>query len=275
MINWSKYNRSNINSNINDIRNKGRYGDTMLMHVSPEEVGIMSQMGGISKNPSTGLPEGFMLLPFLQNLIMGGLGGIGSAVSGLGSAIASGLGGAGTAAAAPVAAKAGIGGAMMAPVIPAAPTIAGLGTATVPELLASSQASIIPGMAATGGGGGMLASGVPTTWEAMAAAPSMQMPSVPGTGNKLLGGIGKAGSKIANFAKEHPGMSLMGLYGIGSLASSLSEDDPYVYPDTGGREGRAAYNERKKWNIEQQYPSGDNAYTNYPHYQWNYFRRTS
>jgi hypothetical protein len=49
---------------------QGRYGDSMLLHVSPQEVqGIASLIpGGLTTNPHTGLPEAFFFLPFLASL---------------------------------------------------------------------------------------------------------------------------------------------------------------------------------------------------------------
>lgn len=60
----------------------GRYGDSMLMHVNPEEVRALNMMAGIAgrhitTNPDTGLPEAFNLfdiLPFAVNLIAPGMG---------------------------------------------------------------------------------------------------------------------------------------------------------------------------------------------------------
>lgn len=60
----------------------GRNGDTMLMHVNPEEVRALDMMAGIAgrhvtTNPDTGLPEAFNLfdiLPFAINLIAPGMG---------------------------------------------------------------------------------------------------------------------------------------------------------------------------------------------------------
>lgn len=60
----------------------GRNGDTLLMHVNPQEVRALDMMAGIAgrhitKNPDTGLPEAFNLfdiLPFAVNLIFPGMG---------------------------------------------------------------------------------------------------------------------------------------------------------------------------------------------------------
>ena len=49
------------------LRSQGRYGDTMLAHINPEEAEILKQMGGSGTiNPNTGLPE-FAFLPGIFN----------------------------------------------------------------------------------------------------------------------------------------------------------------------------------------------------------------
>ena len=53
---------------------QGRYGDTMLMHVAPSEVKYLANLGGITENPMTGLPEAFKfkdLLPFVGSAFLG------------------------------------------------------------------------------------------------------------------------------------------------------------------------------------------------------------
>ena len=46
---------------MNDPKNlasKGRYGDTMLAHINPEEAALLKSRGGAGTiNPKTGLPE--------------------------------------------------------------------------------------------------------------------------------------------------------------------------------------------------------------------------
>ena len=43
-----------------NVRQAGRYGDTELMHVTPEEAkGLSSLRGGVTLNPETNLPEAF------------------------------------------------------------------------------------------------------------------------------------------------------------------------------------------------------------------------
>lgn len=56
------------------LASKGRGGDTMLMHVAPEEVEYLSKLGGITQNPDTGLPEALKFkdfLPFLGSAFLG------------------------------------------------------------------------------------------------------------------------------------------------------------------------------------------------------------
>lgn len=44
-----------------DLASKGRYGDTMVAHISPQEAGILKALGGSGTiNPETGLPEFFL-----------------------------------------------------------------------------------------------------------------------------------------------------------------------------------------------------------------------
>jgi hypothetical protein len=102
--------RAAIPQQIENVASKGRHGDTMLMHVNPDELrGLSSLLGPTTTNPDTGLPEAFAWwLP----LIGAAIGGIGAAatghdwkkgllyggLAGLGGAGALSLGGASTAA---------------------------------------------------------------------------------------------------------------------------------------------------------------------------------
>ena len=78
---------------VKNIASKGRYGDTMLMHVNPMEVNAIAQQVPLTINPETGQPEAF--LPFIAP-VLGGLVGSsllgGTALGALGaSALGSGL----------------------------------------------------------------------------------------------------------------------------------------------------------------------------------------
>lgn len=84
------------------LRKKGRKGDTVLAHISPEEDRFLTQLGGgkRSKNPKTGLPEHFFGIDdaILGSILMSaGIGAVSSAAQGgnpLKGALIGGLGGA-------------------------------------------------------------------------------------------------------------------------------------------------------------------------------------
>ena len=69
-----------LQDNANELASKGRHGDTMLMHVTPEEVRGLSSIAPVTINPETGLPEAFAWLPMV--LAGAAIGGIGSAATG-------------------------------------------------------------------------------------------------------------------------------------------------------------------------------------------------
>ena len=88
---------NDLQQQVQNITSKGRYGDTMLMHVNPIEVEALAQNVPLTINPETGLPEAFlpMLAPILGSMLgpaaFGaiGLGGLSPLLaSSLGSAIA-------------------------------------------------------------------------------------------------------------------------------------------------------------------------------------------
>ena len=124
------------------LASKGRFGDTMLMHVNPEEVqGIASVAGGLTINPETGLPEAFWAaLPFLAKaaIVGAGIGAARKATGGSGSWIQNILGGAGIGL---------MGGAAIGP--------AGLGLIGTPAAAgaggAATTAANVAGLAGTGG----------------------------------------------------------------------------------------------------------------------------
>ena len=77
-----------------DLASQGRGGDTMLMHMRPDEVAGMAATGTVTQNPTTGLPENFLgggigawLGPALGTAMFGALGPAGIALAtGLGAA---------------------------------------------------------------------------------------------------------------------------------------------------------------------------------------------
>mgnify|MGYP003640345389 FL=1 len=77
-----------------NLASQGRGGDTMLMHMRPDEVASMAATGTVTQNPTTGLPENFLgggigafLGPALGAAMFGPLGIAGTALAtGLGAA---------------------------------------------------------------------------------------------------------------------------------------------------------------------------------------------
>ena len=82
-----------VQKQVKNIASKGRYGDSMLMHVNPMEVNAIAQQVPLTINPETGQPEAFLpfLAPVLGSMAGGALLG-GTALGTLGaSALGSGL----------------------------------------------------------------------------------------------------------------------------------------------------------------------------------------
>ncbi len=81
----------NLRNQANMLAAQGRGGDTMLMHMRPDEVAGLASLGGVTRNPVTGLPEGFLMpalgAAFAPGLLSGAFGG-----GVLGTALATGLG---------------------------------------------------------------------------------------------------------------------------------------------------------------------------------------
>ena len=57
-----------MNKTAQGLAKKGRYGDTMLVHMAPSEVSGIASLtpGGMTVNPDTGLPEMFKFKDFLR-----------------------------------------------------------------------------------------------------------------------------------------------------------------------------------------------------------------
>ena len=58
--------REMMDRSAQELASKGRYGDSMLVHMAPEEVQGIASLGGVSMNPETGLPEMFKFKDFLK-----------------------------------------------------------------------------------------------------------------------------------------------------------------------------------------------------------------
>jgi hypothetical protein len=72
-----------------ELANRGRYGDTTLVHMTPGEVQGLASLGQLTINPDTGLPEAFSL----KSIIPMAASVVGGMVAGpAGAAIGSGLG---------------------------------------------------------------------------------------------------------------------------------------------------------------------------------------
>jgi hypothetical protein len=56
-----------------ELANRGRYGDTTLVHMTPGEVQGLASLGQLTINPDTGLPEAFNMKSLLP--IIGGIAG--------------------------------------------------------------------------------------------------------------------------------------------------------------------------------------------------------
>ncbi len=57
---WGWYNEGGYVEAAQDLASQGRGGDTMLMHMRPDEVASMAATGTVTQNPTTGLPENFL-----------------------------------------------------------------------------------------------------------------------------------------------------------------------------------------------------------------------
>ena len=83
---------NNIQSQVKNIASRGRYGDSTLVHMNPTELSGLAQMGQMTINPETGLPEAFGLrdaIPIAASIVGGVFGGpLGAS---LGSGLATGL----------------------------------------------------------------------------------------------------------------------------------------------------------------------------------------
>ena len=201
--------RAAIPQQVENVASRGRHGDTMLMHVNPDELkGLSSLLGPTTTNPDTGLPEAFLWwLP----LIGAALGGIAT-----GSWKGAALGG-----------LAGLGGAFMMPGAAAAGAIPGMATGTgtvLPGSMATIGASmpgataINPAVLAGGiaGGAGTGAAALPAMgslapWQQMMlGGTSFQAPAVAGQALAPLAGQATQMQNILGAAK-----------GLGPAADSI------------------------------------------------------
>lgn len=184
---------SDLKKKAQEVAKAGRFGDTTLIHVAPEELkGLASLMpnGKLTVNPTTGLPEAFFFLPFL---------------AGLGAAAAP-----AAAAAVPAAATGALGAGMAAGAGAAATGLAGLGAAAAPAAtgltsagLAGTSAGLAanaaaPALAGAGATGSALGAAMPSVVGGTTAASSLPVAGAAGLpsvlGSTPLAGTGALGS---------------------------------------------------------------------------------
>jgi hypothetical protein len=219
-----------------EIASMGRNGDTMLMHINPQELGgLQSLLGPITVNPDTGNPEAFAwfaALPLVAQLGVGALAGagagagIGAAAGGKdgalkGLAIGGMLGtlGAGGLGAAGAGAGAAAGGGGGVPLLSAA-------GATPAVQAAQTTASLMGGSSALAPGAGVLAPGFGGGVTAAEAAAMGAAPTVAGT---ELAGMSGAGLEAASSGLSKAGLARAGASGLSSLMSQ-SEDQQRSTP---------------------------------------------
>ena len=167
-----------------ELASRGRYGDSMLMHVNPMEVEGLASIVPITRNPDTGLPEAFW--PLLIGAALGGLAGGLNAKSNdtpllqgiLGGAVLGGLGGSG------IGAMAGAGGA----------GIAGAAAPVVESAAAGGAGTAAAGGAGTAAAGGAGAGGAALSSPLLPSAAEGLMSSLPPSVQSLPGLSGSAGT---------------------------------------------------------------------------------
>lgn len=184
---------NDLKKKAQEVAKAGRFGDTTLIHVAPEELrGLASLMpnGKLTVNPTTGLPEAFFFLPFL---------------AGLGAAAAP-----AAAAAIPAAATGALGAGMAAGAGAAATGLAGLGAAAAPAAagltgagLAGTSAGLAanaaaPALAGAGATGSALGAAMPSVVGGTTAAASLPVAGAAGLpsvlGSTPLAGTGALGA---------------------------------------------------------------------------------
>ena len=211
----------------NQLASKGRYGDSMLVHMNPVEVDTLNKMSGnlMTVNPDTGQPEAFlpMLLPMLGGLL--GAGAAGSAGLGiLGTAGAIGLGSGIGSTAATGSLKQGIKTGLLS--FGTAGVLGGLGslgTATTPGLATAPLTTQAPTIS-----GSQFVLGSQTTGNALTGIPSQVLkgttlggfnPAIGGTANPIFSTFADEGLK-AGLKAATPALTSAA---IGSYPTVMSE----------------------------------------------------
>jgi len=213
-----------------EIASKGRNGDTMLMHIQPEELsGLQSLLGPVTINPETGNPEAFGLMAALAAaaILTGGGAAFGAATGGkegakngalfglgLGAVAATG----GMAATAAVPAAAATAPAAVGPLAAAAPTGLAAGSSALP-LFGVPQAAAVgagapgAGVLASGAGGGVTA----------AQAASLGVANTT-QGTALAGQLGAGFQPAATGGISKSGLAKAAASGLSSLSSQGQQE---------------------------------------------------
>lgn len=180
-----------------EVAKRGRYGDTMLMHVNPLEVEALSRAypGMVTKNPDTGYPEAFWFLPLIAQ-----------ALAAVGPAVAAG--------ATALTGSAALGGGLGA-VVGAVPGLLG---SAVGGLSGALTAAGLPGMAAaTSGTTGLLGS-----LGASTGASSALASGAANIAGSSLGGLSTGAAKIGTGLGKvlaAPVDAIAGALGTGEVAA--------------------------------------------------------
>ena len=250
-----------------EIASKGRNGDTMLMHIQPQELqGLQSLLGPLTINPETGNPEAFILESILATaLLTGGGAGIGALAGGkegaakgaliglgigAGGAAAAGFAGAGAGGAGLLAGTKGAGGvtAGTGPLAASTPAvgsqIAAGKTAAAANLanLTGASTTLAPGagVLAPGYGGGVMASQIPAGLTGQAAIDATMKAGMSGAGLQPAG--------LSAAAKK--GLAKAGASGLSSLMSQ-SESQQQAPPPSAPPPPPAAPNRREMPSPEE------------------------
>lgn len=202
-------------SPLNEIAERGRFGDTMLAHITPEEAELLIALGGSgSINPETGLPEFFSFSDFL--------GPVGGGIAGhlVGGPIGAAVG---------AAAGSWLSDSEIDPVTSA---LAGYGLSAASPLVTGGDfigfeeagTRLMSGLgdvgAAIGLGGGASAAGAATETAAQSAAPAAEAAS------NAASGSGGFFSGVGDFVKENPIATAAGVLGALALGSGIGEQEP-------------------------------------------------
>ena len=216
------------------LQQAGRGGDNMLVHMNPEEVNALNQMGNaglgglqqaqMTINPQTGLPEMFKFKDILPTII-----GIGATMSGLGP-VAAGLAAGGTSM---VTTKGDLGRSLMA-------GIGAWGGAELGNILGASEAGVQAGAVGEGGLSAFTpASGLEgaTFDPSVLGANAPGVSSIPGQAAVDMGGVAGATPEkmmsaynraIAQNPSSLPGAAGKNLAfkGVGNIGSSWTSQAP-------------------------------------------------